>query len=67
MEKKTMMLSWLLEAWEYCMGDKGGEGCTGCPNAIPGTEDKDGLCECRINLKRATVDALRALTEERKA
>ena len=60
-EMKAMPISWLLEAWEYCMGDKGGESCTGCPNAIPGTEDEDGMCKCKINLKKATIATLREL------
>lgn len=63
-EMKAMPISWLLEAWEYCMGDKGEDRCTGCPNAIPGTENEDGFCECKINLKKATIATLRAMVKE---
>lgn len=64
MNEHVMSIPWLLESWEYCMGDKGGHSCTGCPNAIPGTEDTDGFCECKINLKKATMAALRAIAED---
>lgn len=38
----------LLTALKFCRGDLGGSGCIGCPNAIPGTEDKYGMCKCRF-------------------
>lgn len=49
----------LLAALKYCKGDLGGSGCVGCPNAIPGTEDKSGMCMCRFS----TVDEMIYLLE----
>lgn len=49
----------LLTALKFCKGDLGGSGCIGCPNAIPGTEDKYGMCKCRFN----TVDEMLRLLE----
>ena len=39
----------LLLALKQCKGQIGGSTCQGCPNAVPGTEDKDGLCACRVD------------------
>lgn len=39
----------LLEALKYCKGYVGGDTCIGCPNAIPGSENRDGFCKCRLN------------------
>lgn len=36
----------LLEALEYCNDTESGHGCVGCPNAVPGSEDRIGLCDC---------------------
>jgi hypothetical protein len=49
----------LLTALKFCKGDLGGSGCVGCPNAIPGTEDKYGVCECRFH----TTDEMIRLLE----
>lgn len=64
MDGHEMDLKELLEAWAYCMHEKGGDSCTGCPNAIPGTEDDDGFCQCRVDLKKYTVSVLQSLAEE---
>ena len=51
----------LLTAMKYCKGDLGGAGCAGCPNAVNGSEDKYGLCQCRFDLKDETIRLLEDL------
>lgn len=50
----------LLTSLKYCMGDLGGNSCNGCPNAVPGTEDQNGMCKCRFNLNREMIRFLEA-------
>lgn len=45
----------ILSALKHCIGDLGEDGCDGCPNAIPGTKDKHGLCMCRFNMNREMI------------
>ena len=65
MENKIMTPAELLEAWEHCMRPYG-TGCGDCPNAIPGTEDEDGVCECKRDLNGATLETMRAVVEAEK-
>lgn len=68
MENEIMTPAELLAAWEHCMRPYG-TGCGDCPNAIPGTENEDGVCECKKGLNEATLETLRAVVraeEERK-
>lgn len=51
----------LLTANKYCIGDIGNFCCTGCPNAIPGTEDEYGLCDCRFSLRREVIHYLESV------
>lgn len=51
----------ILVSLKYCKGDLGGSGCTGCPNAIPGTEDKYGMCKCRFNLQDEMIRMLESI------
>lgn len=51
----------LLLALKYCNGAMGGNGCDGCPNAIPGTTDKYGLCKCRYDTTEETIRMLENL------
>lgn len=51
----------LLISLKYCKGDLGGSGCTGCPCATPGTEDKYGMCKCRFNLQDEMIHLLETL------
>ena len=53
----------LLTSLKYCMGDLGGDSCTGCPNAVPGSENRDGACKCRVNLQREMIHLLESLTK----
>ena len=51
----------LLTALKYCDGSMGGSGCEGCPNAVPGTVDKHGLCACRYDVVAETIRILENL------
>lgn len=51
----------LLTALKFCRGDLGGCGCIGCPNAIPETEDKHGLCKCRFNTNEEVIRVLESI------
>lgn len=48
----------ILTALKYCQGQLGGKGCIGCPNAVPGSEDKFGMSKCRFNLNLEMIDFL---------
>lgn len=45
----------LLTALKYYQGQLGGKGCIGCPNAIPGSEDRFEMCKCRFNLNMEMI------------
>lgn len=51
----------LLTALKFCKGDLGGSGCIGCPNAIPGTEDKYGMCKCRFSTTDEVIRLLESI------
>lgn len=65
MENEIFTPEELLEAWEHCMRPYG-TGCGDCPNAIPGTENEDGVCECKRGLTEATMETLAAVIEAEK-
>ena len=48
----------LLLTFKYCVGDIGDIGCLGCPNAIQGTADSLGLCQCRVDKCREVIRLL---------
>lgn len=52
----------LLLSLKYCKGYLGGSGCTGCPNAIPGSEDAYGMCKCRFDTHEEMIHLLETLT-----
>lgn len=56
----------LLTALKYCKGDLGGSGCIGCPNAIPGTEDKYGMCKCRFDTTDETIRLLESIISNKR-
>lgn len=51
----------LLISMKYCKGDLGGDSCEGCPNAVPGSKNEYGLCECRFGLKNEMIRALESV------
>lgn len=51
----------LLIALKYCNGTLGGSACTGCPNAVPGSEDKYGACQCRFETTDEMIHLLENL------
>ena len=55
----------VLQALKYCKGYIGGDSCTGCPNAVPGTEDGEGFCQCRFNIYDESIRVLEALIGEK--
>ena len=54
----------LLMALKFCTGDMGGKGCAGCPNAVPGTEDAYGLCQCRFNTTDEAIHLLESIVNK---
>ena len=54
----------LLLSLKYFRGDLGGSGCVGCTNAIPGTEDKYGMCECRFNTADEMIRLLESIIDK---
>jgi hypothetical protein len=54
----------LLLSLKYCRGDFGGSVCVGCPNAIPGTEDKYGMCKCRFNTTDEVIRLLESIIDK---
>lgn len=57
----------LLTAYKYCLGEDGyGDTCEGCPNAVPGSADMHGMCQCRFNLNREAVRILEMITGGKK-
>ena len=55
----------LLTSLKYCMGELGGDSCNGCPNAVPGTEGRDGMCKCRFNLNYEMIRFLEVSIQEK--
>lgn len=61
MIKEHLIPEELLLAFKYCVGDLGENGCIGCPNAISGTEDEEGLCKCRVDKNREVIRLLESI------
>lgn len=59
--KDHLTVEELLAALKQCGGEIGDESCIGCPNAVPGTEDKDGFCQCRFDTYDETIRILESL------
>jgi hypothetical protein len=51
----------LLISMKYCKGELGGDSCEGCPNAVPGSKDKEGFCQCRFDLKDEIIRVLESV------
>lgn len=51
----------LLTSLKYCKGDLGGDTCLGCPNAVPGSADREGFCRCRLDLKDEAIRVLETM------
>ena len=51
----------VLTSLKHCGGQMGTLSCEGCPNAVPGTKDEYGFCECRFNIQREAIRALESL------
>ena len=57
----------LLDSLKFCKGwlDRPGSiGCTGCPNAVPGSEDKNGFCECRFDTTDEVIYLLESMIKD---
>lgn len=66
METEILTPEELLEIWKFCTDSVGGTWCTGCPNAVQGSENIDGLRECKRDLEQATMETLAAMIEAEK-
>lgn len=51
----------LLTSLRQCKSYIGGDSCTGCPNAVPGTEDDYGFCRCRFDIYDEAIRVLESL------
>lgn len=54
----------LLTTLKYCRGDLGGRGCIGCPNAVPGSEGDDIMCECRYSTTGEIIHLLEGIVNK---
>lgn len=59
--KDHLTVGELLAALKQCKSYTGDGTCVGCPNAVPGTEDKDGFCQCRFDTYDETIRILESL------
>ena len=57
----------LLISLKYCTGQLGGASCIGCPNAVAGSADKDGMCKCRFNTTEEMIHLLETLAHEQRS
>lgn len=55
----------LLTSLKYCKRVVGSQGCDGCPNAVPGTENDFGLCKCRFNTDDEVIHLLESIINKR--
>lgn len=63
--KEHLTAEELLISLKYCKGILGGSGCTGCPNAISGTEDKYGMCKCRFETTDEVIHLLESIVNSK--
>lgn len=66
MENKILTPEELLEIWKFCTDSVGGTWCIGCPNAVPGSENGNGMWKCKKDLEQATMETLAAVIEAEK-
>ena len=66
MENEILTPEELLAILKFCSDNVGGKWCTGCPNAVPGSENVYGMCECKRGLTEATMETLAAVIEAEK-
>ena len=66
--KEHLTLEELLTSIKWCRGHIGNpqDNCIGCPNAVPGTEDRDGFCECRFNRDEEMIYVLESIIGNKK-
>ena len=38
--------------------------CDGCPNAVPGTEDRNGNCDCKFDLYDEMIHILESIIKK---
>lgn len=63
--KEHLTVQELLISLKYCKGILGGSGCAGCPNAIPGTEDKYGMCKCQFETTDEVIRLLESIVNNK--
>lgn len=66
MEEKNLTPEELLLAIQFCKGYNGTQTCEGCPNALPGTKDKYGLCKCRFDVHDEMIRILEGIVGQNK-
>lgn len=59
--KEHLTMEELLTSLKYCKGQLGGDTCIGCPNAVPGSEDRDGFCQCRFDKDAEMIHLLESI------
>lgn len=63
--KEHLTAEELLTSLKFCKGYLGGSSCAGCPNAIPGTEDEDGTCQCRFDTHDEMIRILESIINKK--
>ena len=66
MEEKHLTPEELLAALRCCKCYDGTDTCMGCPNAVPGTADIDGVCECRFDVNDEMIRILEGIVGQNK-
>lgn len=64
--KEHLTVEELLTSLKYCKGyldSNGKDTCEGCPNAVPGSADKDGFCQCRFDTTDEVIHMLESLVK----
>ena len=55
----------LLISLKQCKNYIGVDSCVGCPNAVPGSEDKDGFCKCRFDTHDEMIHVLESIVNNK--
>lgn len=55
----------LLTSLKHCKGYIGEDSCKGCPNAVPGSLDKDGFCQCRFDTNDEMIHLLESILKNK--
>lgn len=64
MNEQHLSAQELLAAIRCCKAYDGTDTCMGCPNAVPGTADLDGMCKCRVDVHDEMIHILEQIVSQ---